>query len=396
MSQTNTSAAPGAKTQEFDNVSQLHVAFAINDGYVEYFCVALTSLLENNKKIPMTIHVMTSGLSEDSQQILEHFEYRYPNCRIHLIDMHKDELSHLSAYGDYISSETWYRLRLPQLLPEVRRILYLDADLIVCRSLQELIDTDLKNWLLAGVPDTFLTRKGYKRKVGLNETEVYVNAGVLFMNLEELRSQGMDQIILEYGLKNSESLRYNDQDAINIMCRGRIHPLKVKWNFTTYDVKKSPWLIPNACIAHFTGSKKPWLTDCKNYFGKKWGKFASTNQTHARKLKIAVLGDWRNFPIPTPSGALIHAELEFVDIHRSDSLKTSVIQEGEKKYLQFSKWNPIALHMWKRRKYDACINCSSADDAILHIVKKSPTPVLSIQALSDAEIKQGLKRAYMG
>ncbi len=50
---------------------------------------------------------------------------------------------------------TWYRIFLPDLLPEVDRILFLDADLLALDSLAPLWETDLSEHYLAAVTNVF-------------------------------------------------------------------------------------------------------------------------------------------------------------------------------------------------------------------------------------------------
>ena len=46
-----------------------------------------------------------------------------------------------------------FRCSLPELLPNLNRIIYLDADLFVNRDIKELWDVDICEYCLAGVAD---------------------------------------------------------------------------------------------------------------------------------------------------------------------------------------------------------------------------------------------------
>ena len=55
-----------------------------------------------------------------------------------------EELKNCCTYkGDYISLATYYRLLIPELIPNEDRILYLDCDIIVRKSLSDLYNRDL-------------------------------------------------------------------------------------------------------------------------------------------------------------------------------------------------------------------------------------------------------------
>lgn len=46
-----------------------------------------------------------------------------------------------------------FRLMLPEVLPNLNKIIYLDADIFVNTDIKELWDIDMTNYYFAGVPD---------------------------------------------------------------------------------------------------------------------------------------------------------------------------------------------------------------------------------------------------
>lgn len=268
---------------------EMHVAFSINDGYVSQFLIALTSLLECNKNLLIHVHILQKDLTPVSKMQIEHFEYRYPTCRINYIDMAGDVCNTWAVNINYLSPEAWFRLRLPEKLPEVKWLLYLDADLVVIQNLGELADIDMSGYLLAGAEDLQIKRGGHNSTIGLDDNDLYVNSGVLCMNLEELRNTGIDAELIRFAQENAEKLPMLDQDTLNIVCRGRIRRLPSCMNFTTADARRKKHLRAQARIAHFTGARKPWLPKCRNYFRKYWHRAAAVCKRHLRKVRVGIV-----------------------------------------------------------------------------------------------------------
>ena len=87
----------------------------------------------------------------------------------------------------------FYRLFIPKLLPDEKKAIYLDADIIVNLDITELWQTDLENHPLAVVlesEDGAIPARYSKLVIeGFVKGENYFNSGVLLMNLEVLREE---------------------------------------------------------------------------------------------------------------------------------------------------------------------------------------------------------------
>ncbi|MCM1261853.1 MAG: glycosyltransferase family 8 protein [Butyrivibrio sp.] len=185
----------------------------------------------------------------------------------------------------HITRPTYYRLMIPDLLSEDKCI-YLDTDTIILSDLQELFNTPLDASYIAGVwhPGVILYEweDAICKNANIPSADQYINAGVLVMNLKELRQDGMVGKFLELMQLNMPS---QDQDVINNACYGKIALLPFKYNVMTKladmrieDYKggyseeelKEAWNKP--CIIHYADLYKPWnSSEC--VFMDYWWKF---------------------------------------------------------------------------------------------------------------------------
>ncbi|AIR09843.1 Putative bifunctional glycosyl transferase, family 8 [Ligilactobacillus salivarius] len=95
---------------------------------------------------------------------------------------------------------------LPELLPDVKRILYLDVDMLILDSLGELYRTDLGNNILGVVRDfPFTNDKSSWSYFLLGEFgNRYFNSGMLLMDLVAMRENNIVSRFMEFILETSQ------------------------------------------------------------------------------------------------------------------------------------------------------------------------------------------------
>ncbi len=283
----------------------IEIACAGDDGYTMPLCVFMISVCENNKENKIRFHVMTSGFSSEHETILRQTVERYnQQINIYIIS---DELTKDFPIGQAWQSQhvtsiaTYYRLFLANILPEkIEKVLYLDADIIVRKSLRNLWETDLRNFAFAGVHDTTSDTPLHYNLLHFPMSLDYYNAGVILINLKYWRAVNALNMFCKYARENFQSLNYHDQDIINYIFRENKMPIDVKYNMMTeflysddklikkhnYDFIESIKLSRNdPVIVHFIKDIKPWFKDCKNPFTPEWRHYLSISPFAGIKLK---------------------------------------------------------------------------------------------------------------
>lgn len=250
----------------FGQKEVMHVAFGINNTYAEPLNVLLTSLLWNNQDMQVHVYVLSDSLSEANKHKLSQTVSVFPDMKITFLKTFvPKEFAEISGVNGHISKETFLRFNIPLILPEtVDRVLYLDADLIVDGSLQELWHTPLEDMLVAGSADFFEEEFiRYYRDYSLKQ---YINAGVLLMNLKEIRKTNAVSFLyrfLQNNLKN-EKIQFllPDQDTLNIVWNDKIKIFDLK-----YNSDMNLYHFSDAVVLHFAGPKKPWKMKLQqNYY----------------------------------------------------------------------------------------------------------------------------------
>ncbi len=172
----------------------------------------------------------------------------------------------------------WARIALAELLPDVSRTLYLDIDTLVCTDLAPLFATDMGDAALGVVLEhESHEHSHFNERLGIpQECPGYFNSGVLLMNLNVFRRDGLVKKVMDYAWEHSDVLICPDQDALNGALCDRLCRLHPRWNWhdgltrqiLKWDSSARLWrgnspkesieaaLYPG--ILHYQGRHKPW------------------------------------------------------------------------------------------------------------------------------------------
>lgn len=154
------------------------------------------------------------------------------------------------------------RLVVPDLIADSGRLLYLDCDIIINRSLRELAELDLKGLPAAAVPDqTPEWRRQTNLRLGRPEEWPRFNAGVVLIDLDEWRRRGMTTRILEWIANNREKIVGLSQDPLTVALADDWVKLDQSYNFQGRGIKDAS-AFTAAHIIHFTGAIKPDHEGC--------------------------------------------------------------------------------------------------------------------------------------
>lgn len=177
--------------------------------------------------------------------------------------------------SNHFSPAMYLRLLLPELLQQERRVIYLDCDTLVLAPLDDLAGFDLGSAILAGVCDP----------VGEADTKIvraagdkYVNSGVLLMDLEKLREDGVLGKCQTLYAQYKDQLVWPDQCLLNKYAEGRKACLEEKWNrqIFTQSMKTADWQQASEAsgVVHFVGPIKPWQDWCHPDIAEFWWGYA--------------------------------------------------------------------------------------------------------------------------
>lgn len=243
-------------------VNEIPVFFAVDNGYIPFLGVALKSLIDNtSKKNKYAIKILYTSVTEENKARIK--KYEKENIRIEFVDLNKqlEEIKEKLYTRNYFSNTTYYRLFIPELYPEYDKAVYIDSDTICLADIADLYNVDMEDNLIAAVPDgvvqTIDPFKDYvERVVGVADYNKYFNAGVIVMNLKELRKYKFEEKFI-YMLGKIRFEVAQDQDYLNRLCKGRVKMIDYSWNRMPIMGKRDG----DINLIHYNLGAKPWYFD---------------------------------------------------------------------------------------------------------------------------------------
>ena len=212
-------------------MKELSLLYVTDEKFAPITGVSVTSLFENNppENIALTVYILTTNMSKKNQGKFAKLAEEHGQT-IKIINvgdqLKKIERLNLSKYRG--SAMTNLRLCFDKFVPQyVQRLLYVDADTIVCGSLEELADFDMQGKMLAMAYDAY----GEIIADKAHEGEAYYNAGVILFDCEKWRKGMWRKRIIRYINNNGAQFAHPDQDIYNILCKSDIVKLPIAYNF---------------------------------------------------------------------------------------------------------------------------------------------------------------------
>lgn len=281
------------------NSQPFHLVIAINQKYVRYAYVMLTSLLLHTAH-PVHVYVFHRDLNNADQESLKQLSVSY-SVTFHFIYvpdhlLPSKELLATSAWG----IEAYFRLAITDLMPHsVERALYLDTDMIVNQSIDDLYFCDLHGNKLAACQEITC-----KPPFGNYRDELfaplfpdgfsYFNSGTILYDLTALRPVCTFHTYMELAESLHYQIHFPDQDLLNYRHYNEtlfVDPLRYNLNARyAYDIYSMRYedMKENAAIIHYATSK-PWRGNFVHYNVEQiWWDYAKMTPFYTRLLREAV------------------------------------------------------------------------------------------------------------
>ncbi len=238
------------------------IFFAVDNNYAPYLAAALESLkAAASDKYIYEINILIEELDETHKDNLSAIASN--NIKIHFCDITSkvDKLCSRLHLRDYYTRTTYYRFFIPDMFPQYDKGLYLDCDIIITRDVAELYNTQMGDRLLCAMSEEIITDievfSNYSEIVLSVPKNRYFNAGILVMNLFEMRQMHIEEVFASLLAERTFSVA-QDQDYLNVICHGRVKMLNILWNKTPMPYADKN-VIPY--IVHYKINFKPWKYD---------------------------------------------------------------------------------------------------------------------------------------
>jgi len=272
--------------------SVIPVLFCFDSNYARCAAVATFSA-HINAKSDLKFYWFTTN---DVEELALHLKYKLELFGLNITVICTDTKESIGLWREthHLTSAMYLRLIAHEYIFE-EKILYLDCDTLVLTDLRDLYNVKLLNQEFAGVNN--LNRASSSLIPGFSN-EVYINTGVLLMNLKGLRDGDFTRKITLLYEKYEQQIVWPLQFLINKFAEGNTLLLDQRWNCQFYSNKVkgldfNKLAQPEvSSILHFIGNIKPWQAWCNPVISNFWWKYArQTKIDDIKQTEITGLGE---------------------------------------------------------------------------------------------------------
>jgi lipopolysaccharide biosynthesis glycosyltransferase len=248
--------------------SEICVEFSLDGNLKHQLEVVLHSIVSLASRPIRAFVLCRDHTSEDYERLAK----RFPTVSFEWLPTDEVDYGQITGMISHISVATMDRLLVPDLLPEVQRLIHHDLDALCFTDLAELYDIEMaespiaarttpnpdhlsgffsfiraSEWMRS---DTSLAREFILRTHSEHDFDFDTfNAGIMVFNLGQMRADGFCRNYFPY----AQRFGLNDQAVLNAYAGGRRFVLDPAWNWNPrHEIMAEPK------IAHWAGPIKPW------------------------------------------------------------------------------------------------------------------------------------------
>lgn len=273
---------------------RISVFYSTDDNFVYLTLVSMVSLLENTKE-DVDIFILYSRLSQKAFSLLYSVK-KYKHCRLSFVQIDENWFKGYQIW-EGITLPTWYRVKIPDLFPELDKAIYLDCDTLVIGDIKELWDFDMKGASMAAVKMPAVK----DAKINCIYLEMtsgnYINDGVLLINCKKWREIDVFKQVKQYVEENKDEFLFADEIVLNKILDEDKTILPFKFNYQEiwffkkgveyeeFDMEEYREAAKNPVIVHFIGPK-PYLCTNRQTYKSEWWRYAKMTEGYQFYLEM--------------------------------------------------------------------------------------------------------------
>lgn len=307
-------------------IHKIPVCLCCDANYLRYACVTIASVAYTSS-VPVDFYLLHTTISLGLQKVVVAWIQRsFPTCTVTFVDVTASLTPIRTKQIRHFTPSVFGRYFAPELLPELDRIIYLNADTIVLDDIIKLYQSDMEGYPVAAVHEYWLEDSEWGEKIRndiaylhLPLEHRYFSSGVLVMDCKQWRQQKIAESLLLLYDAYREITQYPDQDPLNKLFTNNYKELNAVYNATDRvfldclrrgKTDELLQLKNGLVVRHFAGDNKPWNQvylysnlenkDCSDQFND-WWFFASLTpfcQSLENDFLERQMADFKKYEIP--------------------------------------------------------------------------------------------------
>lgn len=237
------------------------IFYATDEKYAPLAATSMASVLFNTDEF-VDFYVLDCNLSDKTRRKFEMLRERFSNFSLEFIPVNTNEKFAHIKMRNHLTSACLARLLIPDLKPDLGKVIYLDCDTIAMQDIAQLYDQELDGFAIAAVPDPNVYDNPEKKMrqysaAMLSPGHLYFNSGILLIDCDIWREKNMLPRLMQAEQMTAQTRIFNDQDILNKAFDSDYKTLDVRFNVKANLVTFCPQ--ERIVVRHFTSFIKPWV-----------------------------------------------------------------------------------------------------------------------------------------
>ena len=260
---------------------------ASDNKYVQPLSVLIISVLENTSS-DVHFYILENQITEENKRLINKLKKKYQNLDISWLPI---DIKKFENFPDlqWYSLNMYSRFLIPEICPQLDKVIYLDVDIVFKSDILELYEQNLVDYCLGAVPGEadIVTKKEFQQHIEdlqLSTNHRYFGSGVLLINSKKWREEKNTKKLLQMTEKFKSILKYPDQDVLNIVFNQAYLKLNIGYNrdlkCLVKDINEKIATISDVKLIHYDGRDKPWNVCDMPFSGLFW-KYAKLSPFYA-------------------------------------------------------------------------------------------------------------------
>ncbi|KAL9435820.1 hypothetical protein AB3S75_021979 [Citrus x aurantiifolia] len=270
--------APAFRNGDSCNTQTIHITMTLDANYLRGTMAAVLSILQHST-CPQNIefHFLYSNFEPDVYSSINS-TFPYLNLKVYTFDSNRVRGKISKSIRQALDQPLNYaRIYLADIMPaNVKRVIYLDSDLVVVDDIGKLWDVDLEGRVLAApeychanftnfFTDLFWSDRNLAKTFD-GRDPCYFNTGVMVMNVEKWRQGGYSQRVEDWMVVQKQKRIYHlgSLPPFLLVLAGNIKGVDHRWNQHGLGGDNIEGKCRNLhpgpiSLLHWSGKGKPWL-----------------------------------------------------------------------------------------------------------------------------------------
>lgn len=235
------------------------IVLSSDNNYAPFVAVTIASICSNTQSF-CDFYVLDGGITDENKDKICTLKNQYTNFSLEFIKVDIEKELKTIQYKNqcsHVTMSTYNRFLIPKFFKNFKKILYLDVDIIALGDITALYETDLENYALGAVSEEQTNpRNAQERRenLNLNSLHSYFNAGVLLIDVQKWIKEDIFSRLCECEQKYRDTIKWADQDILNIVFDNNYKTLDYKFNYMTDKNNIQSDIV----IRHYNTNIKPW------------------------------------------------------------------------------------------------------------------------------------------